>query len=884
MTTPRLIARDDLVACLDRAASGRVTIITAPAGSGKTSLLRAWADHRGQPHRLAVVQVRRDQHDAQQFWLALLSAVRQSCGTASEEEPQTATPDFNGRAMVDRVLSELTEHHGRLMLVIDDLHELTSPDALTQLTRLLKNLPGDVHAVLATRRDLPLRLPQLRLAGELAEIRAADLRFTEREARELLDASGITLSEAGAALLHQRTEGWAAGLRLAAISLAGHPDPERFVAEFSGSERTVAEYLVAEMLERQGDDIQRLLLRTSVLDRVNGDLADLLAGRPGSERILLDLEDANAFVVSLDPERTWFRYHHLFGDLLRLELRRTLPAEVPALHRRAAGWFTRQGQVAEAVRHTQAAGDWPDAARLLADHSFSLMLDGQAQTIQALLRAFPPGADYPELAVVRADGDLVRGRLDEAAAHLALAEAHAETAPPDRQHRLRVAIASLKLSLARRRGHLAGVRERAEFLSSPVTGQSDEDIALDSDLRAVALMNLGTVEAWSPGLPDAERHLEEGAVLAREIGRPYLEVGCLAELGFASKIHSSATTQARCREAIALAERYGWGAEPVISPALITLAAAMIWTGDLDQGERWLRRAARALEGDAGPVIRVLLHNASGMLQAGRGRLHEALEEFSAAERLRSQLVGSHALASQVTGWMLATQARLGWPGEARAFLATLADERAGSGEIGNARAVICLAEGDPAGAVGAVGEVLDGTAPVIGYVTVVEAHLLAGLAHRALGDQRAANQAAERALALAEADRLVLPFAMTGSRDLLEALPRHQTAHAALLAGILDVLHGSSVAAGNQPPPLDVEELSPGELRVLRYLPTNLSRPEIATELSISPNTVNTHIRSIYAKLQVGYRSAAVHRARELRLLSAGRTSTSAGSRYGTS
>ena len=302
-----------------------MTIISAPAGSGKTSLLRAWADRPGQPHRLAVMQVQRDQHDAQQFWLALLSAVRQASGADSGAEPPAATPDFNGRAMVDRVLSELADQRGRLILVIDDLHELTSPDALAQLTRLLTNLPGDVHAVLATRRDLPLRLHQLRLAGELAEIRAADLRFTERETRELLDASGIALSEAGVALLHQRTEGWAAGLRLAAISLAGHPDPERFVAEFSGSDRTVAEYLIAEMLDRQPADVQDLLLRTSLLDRVNGELADLLTGRPGSERILLALEDANAFVVSLDPERTWFRYHHLFADLLRLELRRALP-------------------------------------------------------------------------------------------------------------------------------------------------------------------------------------------------------------------------------------------------------------------------------------------------------------------------------------------------------------------------------------------------------------------------------------------------------------------------------------------------------------------------------------------------------------------------------
>jgi LuxR family maltose regulon positive regulatory protein len=872
--TPRLIDRSDLLAALDRAATRKVTIISAPAGSGKTSLLRAWADRPGQPRRLALVQVPRDEQDAQQFLLALLDAVRDACAAAGRAGPSAATPGFNAPAMVDRMLSELAGAPGHVTLVIDDLHELNSAEAFAQLTRLLTSLPPQVHAILTTRHDLRLRLHQLRLAGELAEIRAADLRFSERETRLLLETSGIALSEAGVALLHQRTEGWVAGLRLAAISLAGHPDPERFVAEFSGSDRTVAEYLIAEMLERQPADVQDLLLRTSLLDQVNGELADVLTGRLGSDRILLELADANSFVVPLDPERAWFRYHRLFGDLLRLELRRTMPADVPALHRRAVGWFFRQGRVVDAIRHTQAAGDWPEAARLLADHSFSLTLDGQAETMQALVRAFPPDADHPELALVRAAGDLVQGRLDETAAHLAVAQTYAETAPPDRQRRLRVAIASLNLSLARRRGHLAGVIEQARFLASPVTGESDEDIALGSDLRAVALMNLGTVEAWTLALPDAERHLRQGAVLAREIGRPYLEVGCLAQLGFASKVHPFAEAQRRCREAIALAERYGWGTEPVIAPALVTLAGTMVWLGEFDEGERWLRRSARALQTDTGPDITLLLRQTAGILHACRGRRLEALEEFSAAEHLRSELAGSHALASQVTSWLLATLARLGRPDEARAALAAVDDERAGSGEIRNARAVICLAEGDPAGALGALRLVLDGTAPVIGYVTVVEAHLLAGLAYRELGDQRAANQAAERALALAESDRLVLPFAMTYSRELLEALPRRQTAHAALLTDILDILHGSAAPAGNQPPPLlDAEELSPGELRVLRYLPTNLSRPEIAGELSVSLNTVSTHLRSIYAKLQVRDRSAAVQRARELRLLANSRS-----------
>ena len=881
-SAPRLIPRAELVSALDRATGAKVTVISAPAGSGKTSLLQVWAAGPGRDSRRAVVQVKRGQQDRQQFWLAVLAAVRGAAGTSGDGDRLTATPEFNETAIADQVLSELAAGHDRTLLIIDDLHELRSTAALAQLSRVLEGLPPHVHAILATRRDLPLGLHRLRLSGELAELRATDLKFTLDESRELLAASGITMSADGAAKLHQRTEGWAAGLRLAAISLASAPDPERFVAEFSGSNRTVAEYLLAEMLESQPANVQQLLLRTSLLDRVNGELANLLTGRPGSEAILLDLEEAGAFVVSLDPARTWFRYHRLFADLLRLELRRRLPGDLPGLHRLAATWLREHGEFADAIRHTQAAGDWAEAARLLADYSFSLTLDGQAQTISALLDAFPPGVagDGPDLPLARATSELAQGRLDEGAAHLTVAEASVGRTAPDRTHRLEVATAALRLLLARKRGHLASVVEQVEFLASPVGGQSDEDIALDSDLRAVALMNLGAVEAWVLANTASERHLREGAELARKIGRPYLEVACLAELAFASKIEPPATTRRRCEEAIGLAERHGWGAEPVVAPAQVNLAGTLILAGEFDQAERWLERAASTLENDAGPGIRLLLHHGRGMLLAGRQRHRQALAEFVAAQELQTQLEGPNALAGQLAGWRLSAQARAGQLAEARAALGALDAALSGSGEVANARAAISLAGGDPASALAAAGEVRTGKARALGNVTLAEANLLAALAFRALGDVRAANAATEEALSVAEPDGLVLPFAMTGSADLLEAMPRHQTAHASLLTDILEVLHGAAGHARDDHASGDhargqLARLSPSELRVLRFLPTNLSRPEIARELSVSVNTVNTHIRNIYAKLQAQDRSSAVRQAREIRLLSPGLTPT---------
>jgi LuxR family transcriptional regulator, maltose regulon positive regulatory protein len=872
---PALISRPDLVAALDRASQKQVTIISAPAGTGKTSLLRAWAGRPGPDGRVAYVTVRPGQHDMQLFWLTMLGEIRAASGTGEgAAQPPPVAPGSSGSEMVDKVLSELKRSGDRFVLVIDDLHELRSPEAAGQLTALLTCLPAGARAIVATRRDFPLRLHKLRLGGDLAEIRDAQLRFTEHETRQLLAAAGIALSQQVVAMLHQRTEGWAAGLRLAALSLAGHRDPEGFVAEFSGSDRTVAEYLLAEMLDRQPPEVQRLLLRTSVLDRVNGELADLLTGATGSERILLDLEDANAFVVSLDPGRTWFRYHRMFGGLLGLELRRKMPADIAGLHQLAARWLAARGQAADAIGHLQSAGDWDDAARMLADHALSLTLDGQAGTVAALLRSFPAqtGEGSPDLALARAIADQYQLRLDQTDGHLREVRAYAATAPPAQRRRLQLAIASVDLLSARLRGHFDSIFEQAGDLLCLGDGQTGADAALSSDLKAMALLNLGVTEAWSLRLADSERHLTEGAALACRIGRPYLEVACLAHLGFASSYRSFAIAQQRCKEAITVAARHGWDTEAVTAPALTALANALIWTGQFNHAESWLDRARRATQAGGEPGVRLLVCLTAAILQAARGQFHRALEEFAAARKMQALMVSEHGLTTRVDAWTIATQARLGMTMQARAALAALDGRRSSAGEVRNAAAVILLAEQDPVGARRELRIVLDGGVPVLSYLTRVEAHLLDAFACRDLGDQRASQEAAEQALNLAEPDRLILPFAMTGAWQLLETVPWHGTSHAALITDILDATRGAGRSGPDQPAMMLARELTRSELRVLRFLPTNLTRREIAGELSVSLNTVDSHIRQIYAKLGVTDRTAAVKRGREMRLLSAGR------------
>jgi LuxR family maltose regulon positive regulatory protein len=857
-----------------RLGAARVTVVSAPAGSGKTVLLRSWISQAGVAGSAAWVPVGRGERDPEQFWLSVLAALRQTVPASALVRAVTAAPDLDGWTLVERLLTDLTPLADGVWLVLDDVHELGPDQALRQLELLVLRAPPGLRFVLATRHDVRLGLHRLRLDGELAEIREPDLRFTVAEARQLFDAAGVDLP--GLAPLVERTEGWAAGLRLAALSLAGHPDPARFADEFSGTERTVAEYLLAEVLDRQSEQVRRLLLRTSILDRVNGELADLLTGDSGGERVLQDLEAANAFVVSLDARRWWFRYHHLFADLLQLELRRTAPEAVTMLHRAASGWFAGHGYPVEATRHAQAARDWGLAADLLADHWYSLQLDGQAATTHELLAGFPAGtrtADA-ELAALMAADELVHGSLEAAELYLGRAEREMASVPDARSARAQLLLGISRLVLARQRWDLRAVAEEAQRLQAAAEAPggvqygpaSAARVGLGQDLRALALISLGTTEFWAAG-QDPEGHLEMGIALARRIGRPLLEFTGLA-CQTAAEFHQSFTRAAESgRQAVELARRHGWADEPVAGLAYVILGAIPAWQMRLEEAESWVQRAGRVLRAETEPAAVLGMHRARGVLELARGRDANALAAFQAAERLGGQLTAPHMLLTPTRALVLHTLVRLGDIERAEQILAGLGEHDRDRGEIRIATAVLRLAQHDPSAAIAALAPVLDGSAPLVWSAWLAQAFLLEAIARDTLGEEGAAYRALERALDWAEPDGVLFWFVLHPVPFLLQRHARRRTAHPALIAEILGLLDGQKPApsAGPQSP---LEPLSSSEIRVLRYLPTSLTAPEIASELFVSHNTVRTHLRHLYAKLGTHRRADTVARARALGLL----------------
>ena len=847
-----------------------VTVISAPAASGKTSLLRSWIAEAGLSAHAASVTVWHDEHDERRFWLSVLDALTPFArGEALATGEEASAP--GGDRIVERLVSGPQALNEPGLLVIDDLHELKSPEGRAQLERFLTRLPARLRVVLLTRDAIGLGLHRLRLAGALTELRSADLRFSVQETRELLDAAGIALSDAGVAMLHRRTDGWVGALRLAAALLVGHADPERFVREFSGSERTVAGYLRAEVLDHQPPEVRDLLLRTSVLERVSGPLADALSGGSGSERALQELDAAGAFVTPLDVGRSWFRYHPMFADFLRMELRRVNPTLIPTLHRVAGQWHEHHGDIVEAIRHAQAAGDWHHAVLLLADNHLTLILDGRMAAVRDLLGAFPPQASITdaELALVSATADAADGLYDDSAAHIAVAERLACTLPDDRRRPVELGLAGTRLWLARLRGDVAGASEAFRSTELALTAQPPREGTRSSLHHATALANLGIAEVSSPR-PGRRPPPPRAGARARTPDR-----AAVPGDGVPRPPRARGRTQ----------RLVGMRRAPVCR------------AGGLDRRSPPLghRSGGRGCARGGGSDARVAgpLHGCRGVAgprATGAGRRSRSRDR-GAASHLEGSPLPRAVSARRRHGSPPARRRRLGGccrastrPGSICAVASCGHSSRPGRTRpyappsrtcpLPSATRPRYASPPRPSSSPRAMRSARSRRSArssrtrrptVYPGPTAMEALLIHAAAHEELGDARAVEASLERALAIAEPDGIVLPFALVPVRALLERHRSHRTAHAALLATILDILGG-----GSPEPEVQAlrEPLSHAELRVVRYLPSNLKAAEIASGLCVSPNTVRTHLRHIYAKLDAHTRSEAVTRARRLGLL----------------
>ena len=869
----RQVARPRLFSLLDEGAERPVTLVAAPAGSGKTMLLASWISAGSPPWPVAWLSLDPGDNDPVRFWTYVLAALCWSGAVPPGNRLQTLLPSPEGDdALLPLLVHGLDELAAPVVLVLDDVHELTEPRVLQGIEFLVRHAPPRLRLVLSTRADPPLPLHRLLVSGQLTELRAADLAFTVAEAGELFAEYDFRsrLSDDDLAVLQARTEGWAAGLRLAAVSMQHQPDLHRYVRELAGDDRSLAGYLVSEVLDRQPAELRSFLVRTCVADELSGELADALTGRDDSERILARLERANAFVVALGSRREWYRYHPLFAELLRYELRREAPQEVGELRRRAARWYAGHGMPEAAMQQAVAGQDWDHAAELIVERGVRLVLDGQVQQFRGMLDRLPADVarTHPELAMLTTAERIAADDATEAS--LRLAREQERMLADDRRSRFTLLLALFRLSRASRAGDLdavlAACREALEALAR--LGDGDDLGGVAGEAQAVTLSSLGTAELWTGELDAAEAHLTTGQAAAVPAGRADVRLNCLGHLALLHAIRGRLGLAVRIGEValdLAAVQADASAAETV---ALLALAWVHYQRDDAAAG-RYLQRAAERAGATVDRPLAVAIRMVERWLRYADAGPVGGRAELGA---LRQELVGWDP-PRLLACWGAATEADLRLPvGDvepARALLEGLATEGWAAQLEVVARARLQLAAGDPAATVTTLSSLVDGTAPPADTDTRIRAWLLHALASYSLDHLEQAAASLEHAVDLAEPEDHRRSFLDAGAPG--RALVARYRDWIDASWPFLDELAEASLdpaPAAVSPMPALIEPLSERERVVLRYLPTMLTFEEIGSALYISVNTTKSHVRSIYRKLGVVGRRDAVRRARQLHLL----------------
>jgi LuxR family maltose regulon positive regulatory protein len=892
-----LVPRPRLVARLARGMEHGLTVVCTPPGFGKTTLLGDWA--RRSRHPVGWLSLDGDDNDPVTFWRHVAVALDRALPGLGEELaallPGSVPPSPKAEATL--VINELTTMSGEAMvaLVLDDFHVIEQQAVHDSVTLLLDRPPPGLRLVLASRGEPPLPLARLRARGQLAELDERDLRFTLDETAVVLrEGTGLDLPSASVAAVYDRTEGWAAGVQLAALSLRGRPDPAEFVASFTGSHRHVLDYLTEEVLAGQPEPLVEFLLETSVLERLSGPLCDAVRGRGDSQRLLERIERANLFVEPLDVVRGWWRYHQLFADLLRARLRAERPGRVTGLHRAAAAWYQEHGLADDAVRHALASGDADWAAELVEQNFWRLLWRSEDATVRRWLAALPAELVYarPRLCVALASRAFMAGRLEELERLLAAAEranvddaGEAEEPPAGASARLAddipTAVAMLRAILARTYGDAEPATRFAKQALAGLTGN-------DPMARAEADWNLAQADWLGGRLAQAERTLTDVAAAYRAAGAPpqAATIGCdLAQVQQARGRLGAALATAR--EALELAAAVH-PALPIVGKAHVRLADVLRERNELDdafdhatRGVALCRSLPHAWPLVAGLTTFAWILQAQGDPDGALRTMAEAqrvlpdprlVEQFNPAPVEAARLALVNGDIDEADRWV---QQRGIGAGDDPSY----ARERE---YLVLAR--VLLEHHDPDRALGLLLRLSDLAEAQGRTGSIIALRILQARALEAAGDRSGALDRLSEALALACPEGYVRVFADEGApiagllgrlaarqRGPLAGLPR--VVPPDYLDGLARALQPGRARARSLPTPDGagqgpIAPLSDRELEVLRLLAAGRSNPEIADELVVVVDTVKKHVSHILEKLGATNRTQAVARARALGLL----------------